>query len=142
MMSSLNYEQEISIGIDLDNFSIEEEIAKYQDDNFAKMVNYNVLVRQYISSPKTKGGLYIPEKSLQNERYDSCIGLVVKTSPLAYDHPDFEKGSWCEVGEWVLFSTAHAQSRVIYGNPCYFVQEKGILLRDLKDLKIFTKKIN
>lgn len=139
MMSSINYEQESSIGIDLDNFSIEEEIAKYKDENFAEMVNYNVLVRQYISPSRTKSGLYILEQSLEKEIYSSRIGLVVKKSPLAYDHPDFA-GHWCEVGEWVMFSVENSKSTTLYGNPCFFVQEKGILLRNLKDLKIFIQK--
>ena len=134
------YSEDISI--DLDNFSIEEEIKKFSmtDDLSVEPVGYSVLVRAYISPEKTKGGLILSQNTLDQQIYTNNTGLVVKKSNEAYDDPKFKKHDhWCQVGQWVAFDKTRANLHYIFGLPCWLVQEQGIELR-LGDPRITTKR--
>lgn len=52
--------------------------------------------------------LYLPQKSLDEDKYQSVTGLVVSVGPQAYTgsnsdgSPKFPGGAWCRVGDFVV----------------------------------------
>ncbi len=110
--------------IDLTNFSKEEEIAKFKG---AQAKGWTVLIRLYMGSKKTPGGLIIPDESHDNEQYISCSGLVVGKGKAVYlDKRYEESGPWCEIGDWVVFPR-HAGYKIFYnGLPLFVVKEDAI----------------
>lgn len=111
------------LGIDLQNFSKEEEIARF---NGMKPQGWTVIIRLY-TEPKMKNGLYMPDIVHDEQQYKNCVGLVVKKSRAAYLDSRYEQtGSWCEVGDWVIFPR-HSGYKIHYeGIPIFVLKEDAI----------------
>ena len=111
-------------GIDLENFSKEEEIAKFAGIH---AVGWAILVRLYVEPKITKGKIFIPDKAHDEQQYRGCVGLVIKKSKGAYlDDRYAQTGPWCEVGDWVGFPR-HAGYKIYHnGLPVWVLKEDGI----------------
>jgi co-chaperonin GroES (HSP10) len=111
-------------GIDLENFSKEEEIAKFSG---LEAVGWTIIVRLYVEPQSTKSGIFIPAKAHEEQQYKGCVGLVVKKGKGTYlDDRYAQTGHWCEVGDWVGFPR-HAGYRIYHnGTPLWVLKEDGI----------------
>ena len=64
---------------------------------------YRVLIIPYYASPKTMGGLYIPDQTRERESFATVSAYVVKLGPDAYkDEQKFPSGPYCQEKSWVL----------------------------------------
>lgn len=111
------------LGIDLSNFSKEEEIDKFKD---VEPQGWTILVRLY-TEPKVVNGIFRPDIVHEEQQYKSCVGLVVKKSKAAYLDSRYEQtGAWCDVGDWVVFPR-HAGYKIHYHNlPTFVLKEDAI----------------
>lgn len=111
-------------GIDLNNFSKEAEIAKY--DGFTA-APWELIIRLFINPPKTSGGVYVPQSVHDEQQYQACVGLVVKQGCAVYLDARYEQtGRWCEVGDWIVFPR-HAGIKIHYQNlPTFIIKEDGV----------------
>lgn len=64
-----------------------------------------VMVATYIRPEKTAGGILLPDKTIQEDRYQGKVGLVVKIGPLAFKDDSVAKfgGVTVQEGEWVFY---------------------------------------
>ncbi len=125
---------EEEIGIDIETFSIEAEIAKFDK---MKVDGWDVVVRLYMPPAKTIGGIWLTDKALEEGEYTNCVGLVVKIAPGCYKDARYEDtGSFCNVGEWRVFPR-HAGYKIKYkGMPIFIMKEDAIgpLVDDPRDV--------
>lgn len=122
-----NYD-DVEEGIDLDNFSIEEEIAKF-DSIIPPYSNWELVLRLYVSPNKTKSGLFISSKHAENEESRSCVGLVVKISDAAYKDSRYETtGKWCKLGQWWAFARHAGPKIYLNGMPTFVLKEDALLI--------------
>lgn len=89
------------IGVDIDNFSFEEELKKL--DNLLEDYSWKVTLRLYVPPSKTKGGIILPEQAQDEARYSVAVGLVVSIGKGAYAPAKFPAGPWCKLGQWHQF---------------------------------------
>lgn len=86
---------------------IMEKLPK--DFEKARFMSNQILVATYIrpANAKTKGGLYLTDKTRTEDQYQGVIGLVIYKGPTAFEDDDTVsfKGQNVEVGEWVWFRT-------------------------------------
>ena len=82
-----------------------------------KPVGYRLLVRPYQPKQKTKGGLYLTEKTLETQQLTTVVGFVVKMGDLSYkDDKKFPTGPWCKEGQFVVYGRyAGARFKTKYG---------------------------
>jgi co-chaperonin GroES (HSP10) len=82
-----------------------------------KPVGYRLLVRPYQPKKKTKGGLYLTEKTLETQQLTTVVGLVVKMGDLCYkDKNKFPTGPWCQEGQFIVYGRyAGARFKTKYG---------------------------
>lgn len=120
--------------IDLTNFSKEEEIAKFKD---IEVKGWTILVRLYMGSKKTAGGIFLPDTAHDEQQYKSCVGLVVGKAKAVYLDPRYDQtGPWCEIGDWVVFPR-HAGYKIFYNEiPLFVLKEDAIDLVILDPTKI------
>lgn len=111
-------------GIDINNFDKEAEIAKYADFDVPL---WNILIRFYTPTAKTKGGIILADTTRDNVQYQTCVGLVVKIAPGCYkDRRYIDTGPACKVGDWVVIAR-HSGLRIKYkGLPTFLTKEDGI----------------
>lgn len=69
-----------------------------------------VLVATHIPSEKTAGGIIKPDRSLQEDRFQGKVGLVLKYGPMAFVDDNVARfgGITVEPGDWVVFRTSDA----------------------------------
>lgn len=121
----MDNENKRDLGIDLKNFSKEEEIKKF--DGYT-VPGWRIAVRLYIETAVTKGGILLPQTMHEDQQYKACVGLVVKQAKAAYLDPRYElTGKWCEIGDWVVFPR-HAGTQVNYrALPLMLLQEDSVI---------------
>ena len=86
-----------------------------------------VLCAVYIRPEKTKSGLYLSSKTIDEDRYQGKIGLIVKAGPLAFD-PESEwfSGINYKPGDWVMFRPSDGWSLEIHGVLCRVIDDVKI----------------
>ena len=89
-----------------------------------------LLILPYRGKGKTDGGIYLPDKVVEEHTVSTQVGYVLKVGDLAYKDPDkFPVGPWCEQGDWVMFAR-YAGSRF---------KIDGVEVRILNDDEILAK---
>ena len=80
-------------------------------------VGYRLLVRPYSGKKKTKGGIYLSEKTQETIQMTTVVGLVVKMGDLCYqDKTKFPTGPWCKEGQFIVYGRyAGARFKTKYG---------------------------
>ena len=81
-----------------------------------KLFSNQVLVAIYKRPNKTKGGIILTEKTLDEDIYQGKVGLIVAQGPDAFDDPT-GKWSWngVGIGSWVLFRPSDSWSLGLIG---------------------------
>jgi len=90
-----------------------------------------VLVGTYIRNEKTTGGIIMPKDTLAEDEWQSKVGLVLKTGPLAYSDWEDEdtRGANARIGTWVVYAIKDGWAVQINGVPCRFVPYDKIRMR-------------
>lgn len=71
-------------------------------DNPPLPFNYRVALYPRAINNMSKGGIEIPDTTIEAMRYLRQIGCVVGMGPSAFTHPDLNVGKLPEIGDWVL----------------------------------------
>lgn len=92
--------------------------------------NY-ILVATYIEPEKTSGGIFLPEKRLDESRYQGKVGLVLKTGPISFKSDAINDFGGLSVspGDWVLYRPADGQEIFVRGVSCRLIEDKLIKMR-------------
>jgi chaperonin GroES len=77
---------------------------------------------------KTKGGLLLTDKAIEEQQLTTNVGLILNMGPDAYaDKNKYPNGPWCKKGDWVVFAR-YAGSRVkIDGGEIRILNDDEIL---------------
>jgi co-chaperonin GroES (HSP10) len=100
------------------------------DLDSVKLFNNQVLCAIYIRPQKTKSGIYLPDKVVDEDKYQGKVGLVVKTGPSAFVDPTgkwFSKGQDAvEILDWVIFRPSEGWSIEVNGVTCRILDDTNI----------------
>jgi co-chaperonin GroES (HSP10) len=98
------------------------------DLNGVNVTNNQLLVATYIESEKTEGGIYKPQKSVEESRYQGKVGLVLKKGPFAFVDDASVKFHGQNVGEgqWVVFRFADAWETFYRGVSVRFIFDTDV----------------
>lgn len=88
----------------------------------------DVLVATYVKPRKTAGGILLPDKSVDEDRYQGKIGLVLKLgeSAFKYSGPFAYEGTVPKVGQYVAFHTSDTREIGIRGVSCRTIDSQLI----------------
>lgn len=94
-----------------------------------ELLNNQVLIAVYMRPEQTKGGLYLPDKHRDEDRYQSKVGLIVGLGPSAFR--EGEDGNWFggkvfAVGDWVLFRPSDGWNITVSNVPCKILSDTQI----------------
>ena len=74
-------------------------------DRMPDPTGWRLLILPYRGKGKTDGGIYLPDKVVEESTVSTQVGYVLKVGALAYqDSEKFPAGPWCEQGDWVMFA--------------------------------------
>lgn len=123
--------------VDLAEYRTPEEqkqavLAKVGDLSELTVLRDLVVVSLYVKPNRSKGGIIFADKTVEEDRYQSKCGLVLKMGATAfkYDGSYPWEGPKPEVGDWVMFRAADGWDQDIKGIACRMVYAdliKGIV---------------
>lgn len=107
-------------------------IREIGDISGLTLLNNQVLLATYIRPQKTKSGLYLSDKYLDEDKYQSKVGLLLAKGPSAFEEKD---GQWFGgrsfvAGEWLVFRPSDGWNVTVNGILCKILQDvqiKGIV---------------
>ena len=89
---------------------------------------WRILVLPHRGKGKTKGGVLLSDKTVEETQIATNVGLVLAIGPDAYNDKDrFPNGPWCKEKDWVIFAR-YAGSRLnIEGGELRILNDDEIL---------------
>lgn len=90
-----------------------------------------VLVATYVRPAKTKSGIYLADKTIQEDQYQGTIFLVIGLGKGAFKDDNIAKfnGDKVKVGDWVMGVAGDGVAMFINGVPCRLFDDTRILMR-------------
>ena len=97
-------------------------------DKVPKAVGWRITVLPHKGIDKTKGGLLLTDKAIEEQQLTTNVGLILNMGPDAYSaKTKFPNGPWSKKGDWVVFAS-YAGSRVkIDGGEIRILNDDEIL---------------
>ncbi len=95
------------------------------------VLHSQVLVAGYIPSSRTKGGIIKIDKTIEEDRWQGNIGLVLAMGKGAFKDDGVAQfhGDKLKIGEWVMYLPADGLSLFINQVPCRLFQDTRILMK-------------
>lgn len=89
---------------------------------------WRMLILPYRGKAKTQGGVYLPDKVIDDGQLTTVVGYVMKQGPLCYKDADkFPDGPWCKQGDWVIFARYAGSRFKIEGGEVRILNDDEIL---------------
>lgn len=108
-----------------------ELLEKLGDTSKVDVFNNQVLVALYIRPQKTKSGIFLTENAVDEDRYQSKVGLVIKMGETAFQDPDrrWFRGMKIALNDWLVFRPSDGWALAVNGVPCRLVDDVNIKAR-------------
>ena len=112
---------------DLVGLKKSKQITK-ESTKLPQPTGWRILVLPFKMGEKTKGGILMGQDTLEKQQVASQCGNVLAMGPDCYqDKSRYKQGSWCKVGDWVMFAR-YAGSRIkIEGGEVRLLNDDEIL---------------
>ncbi len=103
------------------------ELGKHNTEVF----HSKVLVAQYVRPAKTAGGIIMPDRVIEEDRYQGNIFLVIGMGPGAFKDDNIAKfhGAKLKVGDWVMCVASDGIPMFINEVPCRLYEDARILMK-------------
>ena len=99
-------------------------------DRMPSPTGWRLLVLPYRGKGKTEGGLYLPDKVVEDNQISTQVGFVLKMGPMAYKDPEkFPSGPWCAEKDWVMFARYAGSRFKIDGGEVRILNDDEILAK-------------
>ena len=99
-------------------------------DRMPDPTGWRLLILPYRGKGKTDGGIYLPDKVVEENTVSTQVGYVLKVGALAYqDSEKFPAGPWCEQGDWVMFARYSGSRFRIYWGEVRILNDDEILAK-------------
>jgi co-chaperonin GroES (HSP10) len=98
------------------------------DISSVEVFNNQLLVAVYVRPQKTKSGLYLTDKTTEEDRYQSKVGLVLKMGASAFHDTSGEWFSDVEIheGDWIVFRPSEGWSITVNGQLCRMIDDINV----------------
>ena len=109
-------------------------------DRMPSPTGWRLLILPYRGKGKTEGGLYLPDKVVEDNQISTQVGFVLKMGPMAYKDPEkFPTGPWCAEKDWVMFARYAGSRFKIDGGEVRILNDDEILakIQEPKDILHF-----
>ena len=99
-------------------------------DRMPSPTGWRLLILPYRGKGKTEGGLYLPDKVVEDNQISTQVGFVLKMGPMAYIDPEkFPSGPWCAEKDWVMFARYAGSRFKIDGGEVRILNDDEILAK-------------
>ena len=104
-------------------------------DRLPQPTGWRVLIAPFHPPKKSKGGILLNQKTLEEDAIQTNVGYVLRMGPLAYaDKERYPTGPWCEEKQWVIFARyagsrfrLNDEKRAAFGSEVRILNDDEIL---------------
>ena len=104
-------------------------------DRLPQPTGWRVLIAPFNPPKKSKGGILLNQKTLDEDAIQTNVGYVLRMGPLAYaDKERYPTGPWCEERQWVIFARyagsrfrLNDEKRAAFGSEVRILNDDEIL---------------
>ena len=104
-------------------------------DRLPQPTGWRVLIAPFNPPKKSKGGILLNQKTLDEDAIQTNVGYVLRMGPLAYaDKERYPTGPWCEEKQWVIFARyagsrfrLNDEKRAAFGSEVRILNDDEIL---------------
>ena len=104
-------------------------------DRLPQPTGWRVLIAPFNPRKKSKGGILLNQKTLDEDAIQTNVGYVLRMGPLAYaDKERYPTGPWCEEKQWVIFARyagsrfrLNDEKRAAFGSEVRILNDDEIL---------------
>ena len=93
---------------------------------------WRILVRPIPNAPKTKGGIIIPDATIETMDLIRSVGQVKVVGPMAYTRGDMGDTPWCQVGDYILYPR-YSGAKFAYGGVKFLLLNDDEVLAVIQD---------
>ena len=103
-------------------------LTEIGDLSSVELFNNQILVATYIRPQKTKSGIYLTDKTTEEDKFQSKVGLLVKAGPSAFEANDegWFKGEEFNLNDWLVFRPSDGWSITIHGVLCRILSDTQV----------------
>ena len=99
-------------------------------DRLPQPTGWRILVLPYQGTGKTKGGVLLPDETVEMHQVATVCGYVLRMGPDAYKDKDkFSEGPWCKEKDWVIFGRYAGSRLKIEGGEIRLLNDDEILAK-------------
>ena len=92
-----------------------------------ELFHNQVLLAVYLRPQKTKSGLYLTDKHVDEDRFQSKVGLLVKAGPQAFEQDgNWFSGTHFNDHDWLVFRPSDGWSITVNGVLCRIFDDINI----------------
>lgn len=97
----------------------------------ATVLHSQVLVMGYVPPARTKSGLYLTDKTVEEDRFQGNVGLVIALGKGAFKDDNIAQfnGDSLQIGDWVMYVAADGVSLFVREVPCRLFSDTRILMK-------------
>ena len=104
-------------------------------DRLPQPTGWRVLIAPFNPPKKSKGGILLNQKTLEEDAIQTNVGYVLRMGPLAYaDKERYPTGPWFEERQWVIFARyagsrfrLNDEKRAAFGSEVRILNDDEIL---------------
>ena len=107
---------------------VKKEKKKKEEAKLPEPTGWRILILPHQGKGKTKVGVILSDKTVQETQIAANVGLVLKVGPDAYnDESRFPNGAWCKKNDWVIFAKYAGARLNIEGGELRLLNDDEIL---------------
>ncbi|MBB3411216.1 co-chaperonin GroES (HSP10) [Rhizobium sp. BK316] len=106
----------------------EEILASVGDLSQIEVMHNQILVGIWMRPEKTAGGIFLTDNTINEDKWQGKVGLVLKKGPLAFeDDPNNDfRGQTVNEGDWVIYRTSDGFSIDVNATHCRLLEDVHI----------------
>ena len=106
-------------------------LERLGDLSKVELLNNQILCAVYIRPQKTKSGIYLSDKTIDEDRYQGKVGLLVGMGPAAFND---DNGQWFNelkfnLHDWLVFRPSDGWSITVNGVLCRMMSDVQVKAR-------------
>lgn len=109
----------------------DELLKSLGDLSTIELFNNTILLAVYIRPQRTKSGLYLSDKTIDEDRYQSKVGLLVGAGPMAFADPEGQWFSGVQIKshDWLVYRPSDGWNVTVNGVLCRMMVDTQIRMR-------------
>ena len=106
-------------------------LSEIGDLSSIELFNNDLLLAVYIRPNKTKSGIYLSDQYVNEDQYQSKVGLLLKQGPKSFEKTEegWFDGEKFNLNDWLVFRPSDGWNVTVHGVLCRVLKDTQVRIR-------------